>query len=207
MTSSNAESSFAEARAAGEAAVARLVRFNEPGRMSLAGAYALGYGALVMAQIEEDGPDWYDLIDPLDALVLGTAFPKRFASMYEFANARDRWLELLKGTVHGKGIDDFVRLCLRTGDEFRRPVDDGDLMLVIAGRVENARLDQRKLPVPYCRKRRWLAHALPQARRPPRFSRRPRPRPATWSTSSGGRPNWISASSMTALPPTRYAKV
>jgi hypothetical protein len=151
MTSGNADSAFAQARATGEAAVARLVRFNEPGRMSLAGAYALGYGTLGMAQIEEDDPDWYDLLDPLDALVLGTAFPKRFASMYEFANARDRWLELLKGTVHGKGIEDFVRLCLRTSDEFRRPVDDGELMLVIAGQVEDARLDQRKLPVPCCR--------------------------------------------------------
>jgi hypothetical protein len=146
MTSSRADSAFAQARAAGEAAVSRLARFNEPGRMSLAGAYALGYGTLGLAQIDDDGPDWYHLLDPLDTLMLGTAFPKRFASMYEFANARDRWLELLRGTVHGKGIEEFVRLSVRTSDEFRRPVDDGDLMLVIAGRVEDARLDQRKLP-------------------------------------------------------------
>ncbi|NLU81078.1 hypothetical protein HCA58_22570 [Micromonospora sp. HNM0581] len=114
--------------------------------MSLAGAYALGYGTLGLAQFEDNGPDWYDLLDPLDTLFLGTAFPKLFASMYEFANARDRWLELLQGTVHGKGIEDFVRLSVRTSDEFGRPIDDGELMLVIAGRVEDARLDQRKLP-------------------------------------------------------------
>jgi len=90
MTSGRADSAFAQARAAGEAAVSRLARFNEPGRMSLAGAYALGYGTLGLAQIDDDGPDWYNLLDPLDTLMLGTAFPKRFASMYEFANARDR---------------------------------------------------------------------------------------------------------------------
>lgn len=137
---------IAAARANGEAALSRLLRFNEPGRMSLAGAYAQGYGALGMAQIEHDAPDWYDQLDPLDALVLGTAFPQRFADVYEFANTRDRWLDLLRGTVHGKGIEAFVRTAVRASEQFDRPVDDGELMLIIAGLVEDARLDQRKLP-------------------------------------------------------------
>ncbi|MEH1028517.1 hypothetical protein V6W11_12285 [Micromonospora profundi] len=53
-----ADAAFAQARADGEAAVTRLARINEPRRMS-AGAYALGYGALGLAQFEDDGPDWY----------------------------------------------------------------------------------------------------------------------------------------------------
>jgi hypothetical protein len=137
---------FVRAQAAGEAALARLLRSNEPGRLSLAGAYAYGYGALGLAQVDRDGLDWYHELDPLDALVLGTAVPSQFADPYELANVRDRWLELLRGTVHWKGIETFVRLVIDTSEEFRRPVDDGDLMLVLAGRVEGTRLDQRKLP-------------------------------------------------------------
>ncbi|MFJ6151603.1 hypothetical protein [Micromonospora profundi] len=63
MTSCTADAAFAQARADGEAAVTRLARINEPRRMS-AGAYALGYDALGLAQLEDDGPDWYDLLDP-----------------------------------------------------------------------------------------------------------------------------------------------
>jgi hypothetical protein len=43
-----------------EAALTRLVRGNPPGQVSLAGAYALGYAALAMAQREGDKPDWYN---------------------------------------------------------------------------------------------------------------------------------------------------
>jgi hypothetical protein len=144
--SDRADFAFTKARAIGEAALGRLPRFNEPGRMSLAGAYALGYGALGMAQIDDDGPGWYHQLDPLDALFLGAATPQRFASGYEFANARDQWLELLRDTVHWRGIETFVGLVVRASDEFRRPVDDGGLMLAVLGRAEDARLDQRKLP-------------------------------------------------------------
>jgi hypothetical protein len=141
-----ADSAFTQAQAAGEAALARLLRFNEPDRMSLAGAYALGYGTLGMAQIDDDNPGWYNELDPLDALVLGTAAPKRFADGYEFANTRDRWLDSLRDTVHWRGIATFVRLVVAASNEFRRPVDDGGLMLAVLSRVEDARLDQRKLP-------------------------------------------------------------
>ena len=141
-----ADSAFAQAQAAGEAALARMLRFNAPDRMSLAGAYALGYGTLGMAQIDGDNPDWYHELDPLDALVLGTVAPKRFADGYEFANARDRWLDSLRGTVHWRGIETFVRLVVAASNEFRRPLDDGELMMAVMGRVEDARLDQRKLP-------------------------------------------------------------
>lgn len=47
-----------DTRSLAEAALQRLVRLNPPGRISLAGAYALGYGALGVAQLEEEGPDW-----------------------------------------------------------------------------------------------------------------------------------------------------
>lgn len=43
-------------RAEGEAALERLMRTNSPGKVSLAGAYAFGYGALGMAQLEGGRP-------------------------------------------------------------------------------------------------------------------------------------------------------
>ena len=129
-----------------EAALARLVRGNPPGKVSLAGAYALGYAALAVAQIEGDQPDWYHDIDPLDALFLGAAFPARFLDAHEFANARTAWLRLLRGTACWPGVERFVREVLAASTEHDLPVDEGALMLLLAGRLEAARLDQRKLP-------------------------------------------------------------
>ncbi|WP_395108130.1 hypothetical protein [Actinomadura sp. SCN-SB] len=136
----------ADPRARAEAAVPRLLRLNAPGKVSLAGAYAFGYGALGMAQTEHDGPDWFHELDPLDTLFLGTAWPKNFLDEREFANARDAWLDLLRGTVHWSGIERFVREVIDASAEHDLPVDEGELMLLVAGRLENARLDQRKLP-------------------------------------------------------------
>ena len=116
------------------------------GRSSLAGAYALGYAALGMAQLEGDGPGWFHELDPLDTLFLGTVWPQRLRDGYEFANARTAWLWLLRGTVHWRGIERFAREVLAASDEHDLPVDEGELMLLVAGRLEAAGLDQRKLP-------------------------------------------------------------
>ena len=66
-----------------QAAIARLVRGNPPGRVSLAGAYALGYGVIGLAQQEGEEPAWYPDLDPLDALVLGTVWPHQVRDGYE----------------------------------------------------------------------------------------------------------------------------
>lgn len=133
-------------RALGEQALDRLVRSNTPGRLSLAGAYAWGYAALGHAQLEGTEPDWYQEFDPLDALFLGTVWPDRFRDELEFANARDAWLRLLKGTAHGKGIQRFVREAVTASEDLNLPVNDGNLMLALNGRLEAAGLDQRRLP-------------------------------------------------------------
>ena len=133
-------------RARAEAALARLLRLNSPGKVSLAGAYALGYGALGLAQQDEDGPEWHDELDPLDTLFLGTIWPQGFRDGYEFANARTAWLRILRGTVHWRGIERFVNETLSASEEHDLPVDSGELMLLLAGRLEAAGLDQRKLP-------------------------------------------------------------
>jgi hypothetical protein len=133
-------------RAEAEAAITRLVRGNPPGKVSLAGAYVLGYAALAMAQIEGDNPEWYHELDPLDTLFLGAAFPHGFRDGYEFANGRTAWLRLLRGTAHWQGIERFVREVLAASDEHELPADEGELMLLLAGRLESAGLDQRKLP-------------------------------------------------------------
>jgi hypothetical protein len=133
-------------RAAAEAALARLIRLNPPGKVSLAGAYALGYAVLGVAQQAGNAPEWYHELDPLDTLFLGTVWPQGFGDGYEFANARTAWLRLLRGTACWPGIERFVREVLAASDEHDLPVDEGELMLLLAGRLEAAGLDQRKLP-------------------------------------------------------------
>jgi hypothetical protein len=133
-------------RGRAQAAVTRLVRGNPPGKVSLAGAYALGFGVLGMAQAEGDEPEWFAELDPLDTLFLGTVWPRTFADGYEFANALTAWLRLLRGTVHWAGIERFVREVLSASADHDLPVDEGELMLLVAGRLEAAGLDQRKLP-------------------------------------------------------------
>jgi hypothetical protein len=133
-------------RAAAEGALQRLLTSNRPGRVSLAGAYALGYGGLGMAQIEDEGPDWFDQLDPLDTLFLGTAWPQQFHDAYEFGNARTAWLRLMRETPHWDGIERFVRETIAASEQHRLPVDEGELMLLLAGRLEDAGLDRRALP-------------------------------------------------------------
>ena len=133
-------------RAEAEAAITRLVRGNPPGKVSLAGAYVLGYAALAMAQAEGDQPEWYHELDPLDTLFLGAAFPHGFRDGHEFANGRTAWLRLLRGTVLWQGIERFVQEVLAASGEHELPVDEGELMPLLAGRLESAGLDQRKIP-------------------------------------------------------------
>jgi hypothetical protein len=124
----------------------RLVRANPPGQVSLAGAYALGYAALGLAQQERDKPDWFDDLDPLDTLFLGTAWPLRFHDKVEFGNARTAWYRLLRQTPQWAGVQRFVHAVVAASDEHQLPVDDGELMLLLAGRLEDAGLDRPKRP-------------------------------------------------------------
>src|SRR6266536_6266293 len=133
-------------RADASAALTRLVRLNPPGRVSLAGAYALGYGALGMAQHDGDGPDWFDQLDPLETLFLGTAWPFQLHDGYEFGNARTAWLRLIRTTPHWAGNHRVVTEVVQASEAHHLPVDAGELMLLVAGRLEAAGLDQRKLP-------------------------------------------------------------
>jgi hypothetical protein len=139
------ESRAIDPKTLAESALARLIKLNPPGNLSLAGAYALGYCGLAMAQIEGDGPDWFHDLDPLETLFLGTAWPQEFRDSYEFSNACAAWLQLLHGTVHWSGIERFVRETLAASEEHDLPVDEGILMLLLVGRLEAAGLDQRKL--------------------------------------------------------------
>ncbi|MFD9860756.1 hypothetical protein [Streptomyces alboflavus] len=146
MAASAEVDSSGDPRTLGEGALERLLRSNAPERISLAGAYAFGYVDLGYAQQEGTDPGWYQELDPLDALFLGTAWPRTFSCAVEFANARDAWLRLLHGTVHGEGVQRFVREAVSASNELGRPVDDGQVMLALAGRLEAAGLDRRRLP-------------------------------------------------------------
>jgi hypothetical protein len=133
-------------RAEAEAALERLVRMNEPGKVSLAGAYALGYCDLAVAQHDGDGPGWFGELDPLETLILGTVWPQRYRDSFEFANSCAAWLRLMRGTEFWPGIERFVGAALGLSEEQDLPVDDGELMLLLAGRLETAGLNHRSLP-------------------------------------------------------------
>ncbi|MGW1295252.1 hypothetical protein [Streptomyces sp. NPDC002533] len=133
-------------RTLGEQALQRLTGSNKPGKLSLAGAYAWGYAALGFAQQEGVDPEWHQEIDPLDALFLGAVWPYSFRDEFQFANVRDAWLRLLRGTKHGKGIDRFVLEAVSASEDLGMPVGNETLMLALAGRLEAAGLDQRRLP-------------------------------------------------------------
>ena len=133
-------------RDAAFAALARLLRSNKPGRVSLAGAYALGYAGLGYAQREGEAPDWFHELDPLDTLLLGTVWPFEFRDGYEFGITQTAWLRLMRTTPHWAGIERFVREVVGASDQHDLGVDDGELMLLVVGRLEQAGLDQRKLP-------------------------------------------------------------
>ena len=127
------------------AALTRLVRLNAPGRVSLAGAYALGYGGLGLAQQDGSAPDWFNELDPLDTLFLGMVWPSGFRDAYEFGNARTAWLRRTRDTSHWEGIERFVNMVIATSDELELAVDDAELMLLLAGRLENAGLDRKSV--------------------------------------------------------------
>src|SRR5260370_30383301 len=99
-----------------------------------------------MAQMEGDQPPWYPELDPLDTLFLGAVWPREFRDGYEFANALTAWLRLMRGTVHWKAIERFVREVLAASADHDLPVDEGELMLLLARRLGAAGLGQRKIP-------------------------------------------------------------
>jgi hypothetical protein len=124
----------------------RLVRLNPPGKVSLAGAYAVGCTAVAATVRQDAAPGWYADIDPLEAVFLGAAQPADFEDGSLFANACHEWLRRLRGTAYWPGIERFVSVVHAASVELDLPVDDGDLMLLVARRLEAAGLDRPKLP-------------------------------------------------------------
>lgn len=119
---------------------------SRPGKVSLAGAYAVGYAALGVALQEGDAPEWFDDLDPLEILFLGTAWPGKFRDSFEFANACAAWLRMMRPTRYWPGIERFVEEAVAASEEQNLPVDVGELMLLLNGRLESAGLNQRQLP-------------------------------------------------------------
>ena len=52
----------------------------------------------------------------------------------------------MRTTAHWRGIERFVAEVVQASQDHQMPVDEGELMLLVAGRLEAAGLDQRKLP-------------------------------------------------------------
>lgn len=133
-------------RSEAEAALVSLFKMSRPGKVSLAGAYAVGYAALGIALQEGDAPEWFDDLDPLEILFLGTAWPGKFRDSFEFANACAAWLRMMRATRYWPGIERFVEEAVAASEEHDLPVDEGELLLLLNGRLELAGLNQRQLP-------------------------------------------------------------
>lgn len=136
-----------DARAAGSSAVIRLARKNRPGRMTLATAYA--HGLAQMASADPSGTEeetWPAYLDPLEAVFAGAAPDSRFRNGHEVGNMCAVWLRRLRGTAHWPDIDRFVAEIIALSQEHGLPVNHPDLMVLAAGRLEAAGLDQRKFP-------------------------------------------------------------
>jgi hypothetical protein len=147
-------------RDAAFAALARLLKTNTPERSSLAAFYAFGYGTLGVAQRDDDpdSPSWLLDLDPLDALFLGASFGEPFTDRYDFGNARNAWLRVMRASRFWPAIQRFVVEVVQASQDHQLPVDEGELMLLVVGRLEDAGLDQRKLPADLS-PRRALARA------------------------------------------------
>ncbi|MCP2261757.1 hypothetical protein LX15_005483 [Streptoalloteichus tenebrarius] len=131
---------------AAERALRGLLATNPPGRLTLAGAYAAGYVAIGLAQVEGDCPEWFHRTDPLDLLLLGMTFPQTFRDEYEFGNCRAAWTDLLRQTPHWKDVERFVSEAVQLSKERDLPIDSPKALLLLAGRLEAAGLDQHDLP-------------------------------------------------------------
>lgn len=128
----------------GERALYRLVSGSGPrNRLTLAGAYAWGYIDLALALREGRAPDWYDLTDPLDLILLGLAAPRRFEGPGQFGNVRTAWLRELRSTPHWPDVERFVREAVELSEETGSPVDSGENLMRLCARLEAAGLDRR----------------------------------------------------------------
>ncbi|MFB6724617.1 hypothetical protein ACFCV3_30855 [Kribbella sp. NPDC056345] len=114
--------------------------------MTIAEAYATGYGALATAISTKDAPDWFDDLDSLDLLLLGIVFPNSFTDAHQFGNTRTAWFRKLHDTRHWEGIGCVVDETLRLSQELDLPTDSGEVLHALAERLEAAGLDRRSIP-------------------------------------------------------------
>ncbi|RLK60316.1 hypothetical protein [Actinokineospora cianjurensis] len=144
--SSAIKSDVSNERDAADAALARLCRRAGAARQSLAEAYALGYGSLVIHQIEDTTPDWIHDTNPLDLIILGMTFGKNFRNGYEFSNTRAAWLQQLRSTTHWSDIEKFVSVAMDLSRDTGLALDSGELLYTLANHLEDAGLNRRRLP-------------------------------------------------------------
>ncbi|GAB2509470.1 hypothetical protein [Nocardia heshunensis] len=128
----------------GGIALAQLLESNAPPRLSLAGAYAWGFAVVALSQ--DDGPDWHSDTDPLDLIVLGSEYSKKFTSAGQFGNARTAWLRAIKTTPIWAGIKHFIATAVALSIELERPVDDGTLLLELCAELQACGLDDIEIP-------------------------------------------------------------
>jgi hypothetical protein len=105
----------------------------------------MGYAMLGMARHEGESRDWFHQLDP----------PRHLVPRHRMAGAGPRPLRarqrphrlarLIRGGRRWRGIERVVAEVMRASQDHQLPVDDGELMLLVAGLLEAAGLDQRKL--------------------------------------------------------------
>ncbi|WP_169814758.1 hypothetical protein [Nocardia crassostreae] len=116
-------------------------------RTTIAGAYATGYATIGLAQVNDDGPEWFHDTDPVDLVVLGCTYPKEFRDAGEFGNARTAWLRHIRDTLLWAGIRELVDAAVNLSNHHGMPIDDGSILLALCSTLKDAHLDDLQIPV------------------------------------------------------------
>ncbi|SDL47681.1 hypothetical protein SAMN05216298_3995 [Glycomyces sambucus] len=123
------------------------LKLESPGGMSVAGAFAFGYGAIGMRQEEQcDALSWYGELGPLEVLFLGMIFPKRFTDEHELANALFEWMQRVRSEKVYEWICEFVNLVVERSFEVGIPVDDRNFMLSLNHYLEMEGFHRYRIP-------------------------------------------------------------
>ncbi|MEU6247247.1 hypothetical protein [Glycomyces sp. NPDC047010] len=127
--------------------LANRLKLESPEKMSIAGAFAFGYGALGMQQTDaREDLSWYNDLGPLETLFLGMIFPKRFADVHELSNSLATWLRQVRGEKIHTWICEFVTLVVDQSFDAGVPVDDGDFLLSLNHFLEKQGFHRYRIP-------------------------------------------------------------
>lgn len=114
--------------------------------LDLFAAYVHGHEVRIRVRRGEEKPRWAGELDALEVLFLGAVWPEYCDDPYRFANARDTWLRVLRGTPHWAAIERFAAQALAASREFDLTVTSDEMYEPLRDRLALIPGDLRQLP-------------------------------------------------------------